>query len=49
MSIRTTWSFVSVEPLDLNSEKVEVFYKAKNFMIDIAFGPSLFVICGVMS
>ncbi len=30
-------------PLDQNSEKVEGFYKAKNFINDTAFGISLFV------
>ncbi len=35
----------SLEPLDPNSEKVERFYKAKNFINDIAFGTSLFVFC----
>ncbi len=37
---------VRLESLDSNSEKVEGFYKAKNFTInDIAFGASLFVFC----
>ncbi len=39
------WSLVSLEPLDPNSEKVEVFYKAKNFINDIAFVTSLLVLC----
>ncbi len=39
------WSLVSLELLDLNSEKVEGFYTTKNFISDIAFGISLFVYC----
>ncbi len=39
------WSLVSLESLDPNSEKVERFYKANNFINDIAFGTSLFVFC----
>ncbi len=40
---------VSLESLDLNSEKVEGFYKAKNVINDIAFGTSLFVFCDLNS
>ncbi len=43
MSISKKWSLVSLEPLDLNSEKVEGFYKAKNVINDIVFGISSFV------
>ncbi len=39
------WSLVSLEPLDPNSAKVDGFYKANNFVSDIAFGTSLFVFC----
>ncbi len=42
MSISMKWSLVSLNP---NSEKMEGFYKAKNFINDIAFGTSLFVFC----
>ncbi len=45
MSISKKLSLVSLEPLDPNSEKVEGFYKSKNFINDIAFGTSLFVFC----
>ncbi len=31
--------------LNPNSEKVEGFYKGDNFINDIAFGASLFVLC----
>ncbi len=41
MSISKKWSSVSVEPLDTNSEKVEGFYKANNFINGIAFGKFL--------
>ncbi len=37
------WSWVSLESLDPNSEKMEGIYKADNFINDIAFGASLFV------
>ncbi len=47
MSISKKLSLVSLELLDLNSEKVEGFYKAKNFNINIAFGTFLFVFCGL--
>ncbi len=36
---------VKFEHLDPNSEKVEGFYKAKNFIKNIAFDTSLFVLC----
>ncbi len=39
------WSLINLEPLDPNSIKVEGFYKAKNFINDIAFGISLFAFC----
>ncbi len=45
MSISMKWSLVSLELLDPYSEKVEGFYKAKNFINDIKFGTSLFVYC----
>ncbi len=38
-------SLVSHESLDLNSEKIEGFYKGDNLINDIAFGDSLFVFC----
>ncbi len=44
MSISKKWSLVSLDPLDPNFEKVEEFYKGKNFNNDIAFG-TLFVFC----
>ncbi len=37
------WSYL--EALDPNTEKLEGFYKAKNFISNIAFGTSLFVFC----
>ncbi len=40
MIINKKGSSVSLEPLNPNSEKVEGFYKAKNFINDIAFGTS---------
>ncbi len=43
MSISMKWSLVSLEPLHPKSDKVEGFYKAKNFINDIAFGTSLFI------
>ncbi len=39
------WGLVSHEFLDPNSEKIEGFYKVDNFINDIAFGASLFVLC----
>ncbi len=42
MSISMKRSLVSLEPLDPNSEKVEGFYKAKNFINNLAFATSLF-------
>ncbi len=45
MSISKKWNLDSLEPLDPNSEKVEGFYKANNFINDVAFGTSLFVFC----
>ncbi len=43
MIISMKWTLVSRESLDLNSEKIEGFYKVDNFNNDIAFGVSLFV------
>ncbi len=43
MSISMKWSYVRLESLDLNSEKMEGIYKTDNFINDIAFGTSLFV------
>ncbi len=45
VSVRNEVWLVLIEPLDPNSEKVEGFYKAMNFSIDIAYGTSLFVFC----
>ncbi len=42
IGISMKWSFVSLELLDPNSEKMEGIYKADNFINDIAFGASLF-------
>ncbi len=39
------WGLVSFESLDPNTEKMEGFYKADNFINDIALGVSLFVFC----
>ncbi len=36
------WSFISLDFLDPNSEKMEGIYKADNFINDIAFGASWF-------
>ncbi len=47
MSISMKWSLVSLEPLDPNSEKVEGFYKANNFIKNIAFGTFLFAFCNL--
>ncbi len=38
-------SLVSLESFEKNTEKSEGFYKADNFINDIAFGASLFVLC----
>ncbi len=38
-------SLVSLESLDHNSEKMELIYKADNFINDIASGASLFIFC----
>ncbi len=39
------WSLVSRESLDPYSEKIEGFYKVDNFINDIVFGASIFVLC----
>ncbi len=44
MSISTKWGLIRLESLDPNTEKIEEFYKANNFINDIAFGTCLFVI-----
>ncbi len=45
MSISVKWCSVSLVSLDPNSEKIDGFYKADNFVNDIAFRASLFVFC----
>ncbi len=45
MSISMKWGLVSLEFFDPNTEKIEGFYKADNFINDTAFGVSLFVFC----
>ncbi len=42
MSISMKWGLVSLESLDPNTKEMEGFYKANNFINDIAFGVSLF-------
>ncbi len=39
------WGLVILESLYLNTEKIEGFSKADNFINDSAFGVSWFVLC----
>ncbi len=39
------WGLVSLESLDTNTEKIEGFYEANNFIISITLGASIFVLC----
>ncbi len=39
------WGLVSLESLDQNTEKMKGFYKADNFINDIAFCVPLFIVC----
>ncbi len=44
LSISMKWSLVSLESLDPNSETMEGICKTDNFIDDIVFGTSLFVL-----
>ncbi len=45
MSISIKWGLISCVSLDLNSEKIDGFYKGDNFINDIPFEASFFVFC----
>ncbi len=42
-------SLVCIESLDPISKKIEGIYKADNFIYDIAFGASLFIVCDLIT